>query len=84
MTAKSLHVRIGLENRAAKINRRLPTESMKLTLLGTGTPNADPTRSGPAVAIVVDSNTYIVDAGAGIGEIPADRGDRSAGRHGIA
>jgi ribonuclease Z len=35
-------------------------------LLGTGTPNADPTRSGPAVAIIVDSNTYIVDAGAGI------------------
>ena len=35
-------------------------------LLGTGTPNADPARSGPAVAIVVDSNTYIVDAGAGI------------------
>jgi ribonuclease BN (tRNA processing enzyme) len=35
-------------------------------LLGTGTPNADPTRSGPAVAIVVDSNTYIVDAGPGI------------------
>lgn len=34
-------------------------------LLGTGTPNADPTRSGPAVAVVVDSNTYIVDAGAG-------------------
>jgi Metal-dependent hydrolases of the beta-lactamase superfamily III len=35
-------------------------------LLGTGTPNADPARSGPAVAIVVDSNTYIVDAGPGI------------------
>lgn len=38
----------------------------RVILLGTGTPNADPTRSGPALAIVVDSNAYIVDAGAGI------------------
>ncbi len=37
-----------------------------VVLLGTGTPNADPTRSGPAVAIVVDSTIYIVDAGPGI------------------
>jgi ribonuclease Z len=45
-----------------------PTPPLRthVVLLGTGTPNADPTRSGPAVAIVVDSNTYIVDAGAGI------------------
>ena len=27
---------------------------------------ADPDRSGPAVAIVVDSNVYIVDAGPGV------------------
>lgn len=38
----------------------------RVILLGTGTPNADPTRSGPALAIVVDSNVYIVDAGPGI------------------
>jgi ribonuclease BN (tRNA processing enzyme) len=37
-----------------------------VVLLGTGTPNADPARSGPAVAIVVDSTIYIVDAGPGI------------------
>jgi ribonuclease BN (tRNA processing enzyme) len=37
-----------------------------VVLLGTGTPNADPDRSGPAVAIVVDSSAYIVDAGPGI------------------
>ena len=37
-----------------------------VVLLGTGTPNPDPDRSGPAVAIVVDSSVYIVDAGAGI------------------
>ena len=34
-----------------------------VVLLGTGTPNPDPDRSGPAVAIVVDSSVYIVDAG---------------------
>ena len=38
----------------------------KLILLGTGTPNADPQRWGPAVAIIVDSAVYLVDAGVGI------------------
>jgi ribonuclease BN (tRNA processing enzyme) len=37
-----------------------------LVLLGTGTPNADPDRWGPAVAVVVDSSAYLVDAGAGV------------------
>lgn len=37
-----------------------------VVLLGTGTPNPDPDRSGPSVAIVVDSSIYIVDAGPGI------------------
>jgi ribonuclease BN (tRNA processing enzyme) len=35
-------------------------------MLGTGTPNADPERSGPAVAIVVDDRSYIVDCGPGV------------------
>lgn len=35
-------------------------------ILGTGTPNADPERSGPAVAVVANGTAYIVDAGAGI------------------
>jgi ribonuclease BN (tRNA processing enzyme) len=43
-----------------------PPLRTRVVLLGTGTPNADPARSGPAVAILVDSNTYIVDAGPGI------------------
>jgi len=38
----------------------------RVVLLGTGTPNADPDRSGPAVAVVVDSTAYLVDAGPGI------------------
>jgi ribonuclease BN (tRNA processing enzyme) len=38
----------------------------QLVVLGTGTPNADPERSGPAVAIVVNGSAYLVDAGPGI------------------
>lgn len=38
----------------------------KLVLLGTGTPNADPDRSGASVAIVVGDNAYIVDFGPGV------------------
>jgi ribonuclease BN (tRNA processing enzyme) len=38
----------------------------RVVLLGTGTPNADPDRMGPAVAIVVDDHAYLVDAGPGI------------------
>ncbi len=40
---------------------------MRLVLLGVGTPNADPDRSGPATAVVVDDRAYLVDAGAGRG-----------------
>jgi hypothetical protein len=39
---------------------------MNIVLLGTGTPNADPERSGPAVAIVVGQTPYIVDFGPGV------------------
>jgi ribonuclease BN (tRNA processing enzyme) len=38
----------------------------KVVMLGTGTPNADPDRYGPAVAIVVDDASYLVDAGVGV------------------
>ncbi|MEP7383624.1 MAG: MBL fold metallo-hydrolase [Gemmatimonadota bacterium] len=43
-----------------------PTSRTQLILLGTGTPIPDPDRSGPAVAIVVDSVAYLFDAGAGV------------------
>lgn len=35
-------------------------------LLGTGNPNPDPDRSGPATAVVVRGRAYLVDAGPGI------------------
>jgi ribonuclease BN (tRNA processing enzyme) len=38
----------------------------RVVLLGTGTPNADPDRSGPAVAVVVDGRAYLVDLGPGV------------------
>jgi len=38
----------------------------KIVLLGTGTPNAEPDRSGPSVAVVVNDTPYIVDFGPGV------------------
>ena len=37
-----------------------------VVLLGTGTPNADPERAGPATAIVVNGIPYLVDLGPGV------------------
>jgi ribonuclease BN (tRNA processing enzyme) len=37
-----------------------------VVLLGTGTPNAEPDRSGTAIAILVDGKAYLVDAGPGV------------------
>ena len=41
-------------------------QSTQLVLLGTGTPNADPDRSGPSLAIVVNQVPYIIDCGPGL------------------
>lgn len=38
----------------------------RVVLLGTGTPIPDPERSGPALAIVVNGASYVVDAGPGV------------------
>src|SRR5580692_9020656 len=38
----------------------------QVILLGTGTPNADPERAGPAVAIVANGQPYLVDFGPGV------------------
>jgi ribonuclease BN (tRNA processing enzyme) len=40
--------------------------SIRIVLLGTGTPNAEPDRFGPSVAIVVGDRPYIVDCGPGV------------------
>ncbi len=38
----------------------------RVVMLGTGTPNADPDRSGPSVAIIAGRSAYLVDAGPGV------------------
>ena len=57
------------EGGGAGAHRQIPTADSgrtRVVMLGTGTPNADPRRSGPAVAIVVGDRSYIVDAGPGV------------------
>jgi ribonuclease BN (tRNA processing enzyme) len=49
---------------AAAMTTQAPHTSV--VVLGTGTPNADPDRSGPAIAIVTNGHAYLVDAGPGI------------------
>lgn len=43
-----------------------PASHTQVVVLGTGNPNADPDRSGPAVAIVVNGAAYLVDCGPGV------------------
>jgi ribonuclease BN (tRNA processing enzyme) len=43
-----------------------PRPRTQVVLLGTGTPGADPDRSGPATAIVVDDTPYLIDFGPGV------------------
>lgn len=41
-------------------------KNVKLVLLGTGTPNACPNNSGPASAVIVNDQAYLIDFGAGV------------------
>jgi len=41
-------------------------EGTSVVLLGTGTPNAEPARAGPAAAVVVGEQPYVVDFGPGV------------------
>ncbi len=56
------------------------TPPARLVILGTGTPNADPDRSGPALAVVAGGRAYLVDAGPGI----VRRAAAAVRDHGIA
>ena len=38
----------------------------EVVVLGSGTPNADPDRSGPAVVVIVNGHSYLVDCGSGV------------------
>lgn len=41
-------------------------ETSRIVLLGTGTPNAEPERSGPSVAVIAGGIPYLVDFGPGV------------------
>ena len=41
-------------------------QDTRVVLLGTGTPNPDPERMGPAVAVISGGRAYIVDCGPGV------------------
>jgi len=43
-----------------------PASRTQIVLLGTGTPGADPDRSGPATAVVVNDTPYLIDFGPGV------------------
>src|SRR5687767_12944675 len=51
---------------AAILNASAHAQQTQVVLLGTGTPPADPDRSGAATAIVVNGTPYLVDFGAGV------------------
>jgi ribonuclease BN (tRNA processing enzyme) len=52
----------------------------QVVILGTGTPRADPDRSGPAVAVIWNDQAYLFDAGPGV----VRRAAAAARAHGIA
>jgi ribonuclease BN (tRNA processing enzyme) len=52
----------------------------QLVILGTGTPRADPARSGPAVAVIYNGRAYLFDSGPGV----VRRAAAAAGRLKIA
>jgi ribonuclease BN (tRNA processing enzyme) len=41
-------------------------QKTQIVLLGTGTPNAEPDRSGPSVAIIINGIPYLIDFGPGV------------------
>lgn len=63
-------VRAPLGNASGEVYSSEPASpvqhSTQIVLLGTGTPNADPDRSGPSVAIVINDTPYLVDFGPGV------------------
>lgn len=54
------------------------TSTTQLVFLGTGTPYADPDRSGPALAVVVNGTPYLVDCGPDVIFTPAVTGRKGA------
>ena len=60
IAAGSSFSQLGLNSKGSV---RTPSQ---IVLLGTGTPNADPDRFGPSIAVVVNDTPYLVDFGPGV------------------
>jgi ribonuclease Z len=61
-----MHIRQARWATLAILSIGLAPGATQIVLLGTGTPNADPDRFGPATAIVVNGAAYLVDFGPGV------------------
>src|SRR5471030_2456915 len=48
------------------LSQSVSAQKTQVVMLGTGTPYADPDRSGPATAVVVNGTPYLVDCGPGV------------------
>lgn len=66
MKFTSLVLLAGICASAAAADTAKSPASARIVMLGTGTPNADPDHSGPATAIVVGDQAYLVDFGPGV------------------
>jgi ribonuclease BN (tRNA processing enzyme) len=62
--------------------RSAPTT--QIVMLGTGTPRPDPTRSGPATALVVKGTPYLIDFGPGLVRRIAAAHDKGVSAFGFA
>lgn len=65
LTAAALPVAAQHPSPAASPAKPAPPFS-EVVVLGSGTPNADPDRFGPAVAVIVNGRAYLVDCGPGV------------------
>lgn len=62
---------------ATRVSASKAPSDLRVVFLGTGTPNPDPDRSGPAVAIVAGNQAYLVDAGPGVVRRAREASDRT-------
>src|SRR5258706_12174038 len=51
---------------AGEAATQVPSSRTEVVLLGTGNPGPTPERSGPATAVVVNGQPYLIDFGAGV------------------
>lgn len=65
-TLRRLRLALGLAVVIAAAIPAVAADSAKVIILGSGTPIPDPASSGPCVAVVVNGQAYLFDAGPGV------------------